>query len=278
MDVLIKNDEIEVTFSSMGLLLTDFDDSSPSLVLNRRSVRNRNGYINYGAVHSQKNITLTGVFLARDPYELEVIKDEINGLISNDEPFYITKMIPTREIYEYQNPGETTGFDLLEIPHTKYRYRYKVITENSIQYDFLGNHKGGLLTRFSISLITADIPYGLTEPTDESINHYIYYEGTAKCSQLEHPWSIKLVAGENQPGDFSVSIGGKVFTHRSVNEIKKGDTFILKGVETLYNGKNVNVRTNYVHFVLTPKNKGLNEFSTNFKGSYEILNKVEFYI
>ena len=278
MDALILKDGVETRLSSIGLLVTDFKDSSPSVVANRREVANRSGYIFNGAVHKSKQISVTGTFIVPSAYALEEKKDEINGLVSNDEPFYITKMIPTREIYEYQNPGETTGFDLLEIPHTKYRYRYKVITENSIQYDFLGNHKGGLLTRFSISLITADIPYGLTEPTDESINHYIYYEGTAKCSQLEHPWSIKLVAGENQPGDFSVSIGDKVFTHRSVNEIKKGDTFILKGVETLYNGKNVNARTNYAHFVLTPKNKGLNEFSTNFKGSYEILNKVEFYI
>ena len=104
MDALILKDGVETRLSSIGLLVTDFKDSSPSVVANRREVANRSGYIFNGAVHKSKQISVTGTFIVPSAYALEEKKDEINGLISNDEPFYITKMIPTQEVYAYELP------------------------------------------------------------------------------------------------------------------------------------------------------------------------------
>ena len=50
MDALITKDGVETRLSSIGLLVTDFQDSSPSVTTNKREVTNRSGYIFSGAV------------------------------------------------------------------------------------------------------------------------------------------------------------------------------------------------------------------------------------
>lgn len=278
MDVLIEREGyIRKSLSSLGILVHDFVDRSPSLEVTRRKIKNRTGYVFDKANHLEKHITITGSFTAKDIFMLESKKDEINGLISNDEPFYITKMLPTQEIYDFELPGQKAPFDLLNIPHSAYKYRYKVIMEEQIDYMFLGKSQQGLLMAVTINLVTADIPYGQTVPIDESFDTAIVYSGTAKCSQLEYPWTLKMTATENQSGNFSVTVGKNTLTHASTAQIKKDDIFLLKGIETLHNGTNVNVKTNYAYFILDVFQDRLVNFETTFVGNFEILNKIEFY-
>lgn len=278
MDALITKDGVETTLSSLGILVTDFQDSSPSLTTNKREVSNRSGYIFAGAVHKAKKITITGLFLASSAYNLEEKKDELNGLISNDEPFYITKMLPTsNSLYEYQTPGTSSNIDLLDIPHQAYKYRYEVNSESEIAYTFVGKTDAGLLMRFAVDLTTAELPFGETIPKSLTITTSIDYAGTAKCSQLEWPWIMKLMSNTTQSGDISVRVDDRTFIYHAVTPLANGDILLLKGVETTLNGSNVNDKTNYEHFILTPKSTKKITVTTNFKGTIQLLNFVELY-
>ena len=278
MDALILKDGVETRLSSIGLLVTDFKDSSPSVVANRREVANRSGYIFNGAVHKSKQISVTGTFIVPSAYALEEKKDEINGLISNDEPFYITKMIPTQELYAYELPGQKTkDIDLLNIPHQAYKYRYKVIVQNEIEYTFLGKTNAGLRMRFVMTLETAELPFGETLPKDVMVTTSIDYKGTAKCNQLEWPWAVKLVSNATQSGAINLKIGDITFTYQAVTPLASGDILLLKGVETTLNAFNVNDKTNYEHFILKPSTTKKITVTTNFKGTIQLLNFVELY-
>lgn len=278
MDALITKDGVETKLSSLGILVTDFQDSSPSVIANKREVTNRSGYIFAGAVHKAKKITISGLFLVNSAYDLEEKKDELNGLISNDEPFYITKMLPTSGLYGFELPGQKTAdFNLLAIPHQAYKYRYKVNSENEISYTFIGKTDAGLLNRFSVDLTTAELPFGETIPKTLSITNSIDYKGTAKCSQLEWPWVMKLTSNASQSGDISVKVGDRTFIYHAVTPLANGDILQLKGVETTLNGSNVNDKTNYEHFILTPSASKKIALTTNFKGTIQLLNFVELY-
>ena len=278
MDALITKDGVETKLSSLGILVTDFQDSSPSVSANKREIKNRSGYIFAGAVHKEKKITISGLFLVNSAYDLEEKKDELNGLISNDEPFYITKMLPTsNSLYEYQTPGTSSNIDLLDIPHQAYKYRYEVNSESEIAYTFVGKTDAGLLMRFTVDLTTAELPFGETIPKSLTVTTSIDYAGTAKCSQLEWPWVVKLTSNATQSGDISVKVDDRIFIYHAVTPLASGDILLLKGVETTLNGANVNDKTNYEHFILAPKPTKKITVTTNFKGTIQLLNFVELY-
>lgn len=278
MDALITKDGVETKLSSIGLLVTDFQDSSPSITTNKREVTNRSGYIFSGAVHKEKRIVISGTFVVPNAYALEEKKDQINGLISNDEPFYITKLLPTARLYDFELPGQTTSeLNLLTIPHQAYKYRYKIIVENEISYTFVGFSDAGLRMKFSFEGRTAELPFGETIPKSVTVSTAIDYAGTAKCSQLEWPWVMKLTAGQSQTGNFSLTVGDRTLTYQTQTALETGDILLLKGVETTLNGLNVNDKTNYEHFILEPTSTNKISIRTNFKGTIQLLNFVELY-
>lgn len=278
MDALIDKDGVKTTLSSIGILVTDFEDSAPTLKVNRKEVTNRSGYIFTGATHQVKKMTVTGRFLVPNTLALEEKKDEINGLISNDEPFYITKMLPTSDdLYRFELPGQATDLDLLAIPHVPYKYRYKVIVSGEIDYKFLGKTSAGLLMSLSINFETAELPFGETVPRNIVATTSISYAGTAKCSQLEWPWMVRLTANASQSGAISLMIGDRTFIYQAVTPLASGDVLLLKGIETTLNSFNVNDKTNFEHFILKPSASKSIQVSTNFKGTIELLNFVELY-
>lgn len=278
MDVLITKKEINLTFSSLGLLVNEFEDSSPSLSLNRMEINYRKGYIFSGAVHKDKNITVSGTFVVPSAGALEAKKDELNGLISDDKPFYLTKMIPTEDIYEFELPGERSDdLDYLSIPHEMYKYRYKVIVENPITYEFLGYSKAGLRMRFTIDCKTAELPYGETIPKNIDVVDSISYGGTAECSQLEWPWAVKMTATKDQANEIYLTVGDRTFAYQSETPISREDVLVITGIETTLNGINVNDKTNYEHFILTPSANKIIKLTTNFIGKIQLTNFVELY-
>ena len=278
MDALITKDGVETRLSSIGLLVTDFQDSSPSVTTNKREVTNRSGYIFSGAVHKEKRIVVSGTFVVPNAYALEEKKDEINGLISNDEPFYITKLLPTASLDDFELPGQKTSeLNLLTIPHHAYKYRYKIIVENELSYTFVGFSAAGIRMKFSFEGKTAELPFGETIPKTVLVSTSIDYAGTAKCSQLEWPWIVKLTANQSQDGSFFLKIGDRTFTYQTQTALENGDILLLKGVEVTLNGLNVNDKTNYEHFILVPANTNKIGIQTNFKGTIQLLNFVELY-
>ena len=279
-DLLFTKGNEEVRLSELGLQVNDVEATSPSLDVDFRTIKNRSGRISAGTQFIEKNINVTGTFYASGILLYEELLDQLNALLVDEDAYYITKMIPkNRDLYGYEEPSTTTGdINLLAIPHTPYKYRYKVFCEHGIEPSFLGSSAAGLLFRFSIYFTTAELPFGETDAKNITVTgSTIDYKGTAKNSQLEHPWILRMTADSIQPGTFTVKIQDRVFRHTSETSLAIGDIFLLKGIETTKNKKNVNAFTNYENFELQPTISKKNTFETTFKGKIELLNFKEFY-
>lgn len=274
-DLLIEKNNELFRLSDLGLDVKDIDDSSPSLDLGYRTVTNRSGRTRSNSRYGVKTIRVIGDFYTDNLFDYEELKDEINGKLVSTEPYYITKMLPIIEgLYEFELPGESTDdFDNIEIEYEEYKYRYYVVMVNHY-LDFRGRSNRGLLIDFELVFETEGLPFGETKPENLTVTNEINYKGTAKNSQLEHPWYVRLTATQNQQGDFYFTIGNRTFNHTSLTPIETGDVFELYGVETRLNGSNINEYTNYEHFILE---QGRNEIQTNFVGNIEIINYKEFY-
>ena len=278
MDLLITKGTTSVKLSDYGFYNINIDDSAPEISLDKRSVAGRNGTVFGGATFIAKTIKVTGRVAVANVQEFLSKKDDIYGLLLDDEPFYITKMYPTNsDFYNYQVPGQTAGdLDLVNQPHTAWHYRWKV-TASEPTFSFVGNSGQGLKYDFSVVFTTAEMPYGETEAKDITLSGGSFaYAGTAKLSQLEVPFVIEATSTGNQSG-FYLEIGDNRFTYSQTGDINTGDVFKITGIETTKNLANVNARTNYAYFVIKPSPTKKVSYKTNFNGTIKILNFKELY-
>lgn len=278
MDLLITKGTTSVKLSDYGFYNIDIDDSAPSISLDKRSVTGRNGTVFGGATFTAKTIKVTGRVAVATIQDFMAKKDDINGLLLDDEPFYITKMYPNNvDFYKYQAPGETTGdLDLVGQEHTAWHYRWKV-TASEPTFSFVGNSGQELKYDFSATFTTAEMPYGGTEAKDITLSGGNFaYAGTAKLSQLEVPFVVELTSTGGQ-SSFYLEIGNKRFTYTQSGNINAGAVFKITGIETTKDLVNVNAKTNYGYFVIEPTPTKTITYKTNFNGSIKILNFMELY-
>lgn len=278
MDLLITKGTTSVKLSDYSFYNINIDDSAPEISLDKRSVAGRNGTVFGGATFTAKVIKVTGRVAVANVQGFLSMKDDIFGLLLDDEPFYITKMYPDSiDFYDYQVPGQTAGdLDLVNQPHTAWHYRWKV-TASEPTFSFVGNSGQGLKYDFSVVFTTAEMPYGETEAKDITLSGGSFaYAGTAKLSQLEVPFVIEMTSTGNQSG-FYLEIGDNRFTYSQTGDINAGDVFKITGIETTKNLANVNARTNYAYFVIKPSPTKKVSYKTDFKGTIKILNFKELY-
>lgn len=286
MDLLIEKDGQSQKLSGLGLYNITVEDSSPAVELSRRTVKGRNGYIFDGLTYTEKKISVTARLSAGSMEDFLNKKDELTRWVLGDDSFYITKLYQNvNNIYDFQTPGQTTGdLNLAQLPHNNWKYRYNVVGDGQIEFDFIGNSEAGIKYNVSFSFVTAELPYGETIPRDLALSANSFpYNGTAPLSQLEVPFIVELTANADNT-DFFLEIDGRRFTYRHMETpLRSGQKLLLKGVETaIYQGPttqdlNVNNRTNYEYFVIRPKpNRSINWF-TNFKGTVKILGFKELY-
>ncbi|QYU58214.1 phage tail family protein [Weissella confusa] len=280
MDLLIENDFDKFQLSTLGVLVTDIVPDTPSIHSTRTSINFRNGKVWSGAVYDEKEITVTGYYYAFDEYADQEMKDKLNFIFATTKPYYIAPMFSVDGLYEFERPGESNGevYDEISQRQFEYKYRWHVILSDVIDYEFQGASTKGLLTKFTLNFVTADIPFGMSLPIDEVVTgqKQIIYTGTAAVSQLEWPFYFELVAGKNQSESFDIQLGKRTFKYNGVNSVKAGDVFEIRGTSFLLNGLSVNEYTNFEYFELNP---GVNQsFSTTFSGDITLKNKVNFYI
>lgn len=278
MDLLITKGTTSVKLSDYSFYNINIDDSAPEISLDKRSVAGRNGTVFGGATFTAKVIKATGRVAVANVQGFLSMKDDIFGLLLDDEPFYITKMYPNNaDFYDYQVPGQTAGdLDFVNQPHTAWHYRWKVTASEPI-FSFVGNSGQGLKYDFSVVFTTAEMPYGETEAKDITLSGGSFaYAGTAKLSQLEVPFVIEMTSTGNQSG-FYIEIGDCRFTYSQTGDINAGDVFKITGIETTKNLANVNARTNYAYFAIKPSPTKKVSYKTNFNGTIKILNFKELY-
>lgn len=278
-DLLITKNNRDTTLSSENIIVQDVDYSSTNLDVDRRSVKNRSGYIHAGTRYGSKIIKATGKIKVSSLQEYHQVKDKLNGMLVDADPYYITPILPLADdLYEFESPGESEGDIDLSENGFALGYRFKVVCENGFETNFLGKYSGRLLFSFYVEFITAELPFGQTIPRDFDISSKNFlYGGTAINSQLEYPWELKLVASQNQTGKFTINFDGIIYEYNSNVPINIGDTFIIGAIETIRNDINVTEYTNYQYFELRPLWGDLNSISTDFVGNIEILNYVEFF-
>lgn len=284
MDLLIEKDDQVRRLSELGLYNITVDDSSPAVDISTRTVKGRNGRIFDGLTYTEKTIEVKARLTVPTMEAFFDKKDELNRYVLGDDGFYITKMHPERDdLYDFELAGQTTGeLNLGTIPHRAWKYRYKVVNNGSVEYEFIGKSSAGLKYNVSFGFVTSELPYGETEPKYLTLSTNTFdYAGTAQLSQLEVPFVVELTATADNT-DFFVEIDGRRFTYRHAETpIRAGQKLLLRGIESvLVDGNretNINNRTNFEYFVIRPKfNKKIPWF-TNFRGSIKILGFKELY-
>lgn len=284
MDLLIEKDGQARRLSELGLYNITVDDSSPAVDISTRMVKGRNGRIFDGLTYTEKTIEVKARLTVPTMEAFFDKKDELNRYVLGDDGFYITKMHPeSDDLYEFELAGQTTGeLNLRTIPHRAWKYRYKVVNNGSVEYEFIGKSSAGLKYNISFGFVTAELPYGETVPKDITLSTNAFdYAGTATLSQLEVPFVIELTANAQQT-NFFLEIDGRRFTYNHAQTpIQSGDKLKLKGIETqLFTGStgdNVNNRTNFEYFVIKPKANKKIPWSSNFKGTIKIIGFKELY-
>lgn len=284
MDLLIEKDGQARRLSELGLYNIAVDDSSPAVDISTRTVKGRNGRIFDGLTYTEKTIEVKARLTVPTMEAFFDRKDELNRYVLGDDGFYITKMHPERDdLYEFELAGQTTGeLNLITIPHRTWKYRYKVVNNGSVEYEFIGKSSAGLKYNVSFGFVTSELPYGETVPKDITLStNTLDYAGTATLSQLEVPFVVELTANAQQT-NFFLEIDGRRFTYNHAQTpIQSGDKLKLKGIETqLFTGStwdNVNNRTNFEYFVIKPKANKKIPWSSNFKGTIKIIGFKELY-
>lgn len=204
MDLLIeKLDGSRYYLSQYKVLITEFEESAPSVTRNNMQLDQRNGNIDFGGWHTGKTIDITGYYRADDMDEEETLREKLYALLSNPDGYYITqlKTSPERAV---ERPGETSGnyYDkLTDYPSHK---RFLVYTE-APELELVGNVNGTLLYKLTAEFKTMKLPYGESVPHDLDVKPNVPYYGR------------NLLLNSDQ--QFTNSVGGFVKTPFNLNGI-----------------------------------------------------------
>ena len=168
MDLLVeKLDGSRYYLSQYKVLITEFEESAPSVTRNSKQLDQRNGNIDFGGWHTDKTINITGYYRADDMDEEETLREKLYALLSDPDGYYITQLKTTPSV-AMERPGETSGgyYDKLsDYPSHK---RFLVYTE-APEMELVGNVNGTLLYKLSVEFKTIKLPYGETPVKDVAI-------------------------------------------------------------------------------------------------------------
>ena len=169
MDLLVeKLDGSRYYLSQYKVLITDFEESAPSVTRNSKQLDQRNGNIDFGGWHTDKTINITGYYRADDIDEEETLREKLYALLSDPDGYYITQLKATPNT-AMERPGETSGgyYDKLsDYPSHK---RFLVYTE-APEMELVGNVNGTLLYKLTAEFKTMKLPYGETPAVDVAID------------------------------------------------------------------------------------------------------------
>ena len=176
MDLLVeKLDGSRYYLSQYKVLITEFEESAPSVTRNSKQLDQRNGNIDFGGWHTDKTINITGYYRADDIDEEETLREKLYALLSDPDGYYITQLKTTPSV-AMERPGETSGgyYDKLkDYPSHK---RFLVYTE-APEMELVGNVNGTLLYKLTAEFKTMKLPYGESVPRDLDVKPNVPYIG-----------------------------------------------------------------------------------------------------
>lgn len=265
MDLLVeKLDGSRYYLNQYKVLVTDFEESAPSVTRNNMQLDQRNGNIDFGGWHKDKTIDITGYYRADDMDEEEVLREKLYALLSNPDGYYITQLKTSPEA-SVERPGETSGnyYDKLkDYPSHK---RFLVYTE-APEMELVGNVNGTLLYKLTAEFKTLKLPYGETPLADIDVSNNVPYRGTVPCNQLEQHFAIELTA-KGSASSLSFKIYDTELTYSG--GVASGDVFLFTGFSYTKNGLSIVSKTNKAYFILQPDKP--NRITCNVPGAVRIL-------
>jgi len=176
MDLLIeKLDGSRYYLSQYKVLITDFEESAPSVTRNSKQLDQRNGNIDFGGWHTDKTINITGYYRADDIDDEEMLREKLYALLSDPNGYYITQLKTTPSM-AMERPGETSGDYYDKLSNYPSHKRFLVYTE-APELELVGNVNGALLYKLTAEFKTMKLPYGESVPRDLDVKPNVPYYG-----------------------------------------------------------------------------------------------------
>lgn len=275
MDLLITNKDTSIKLSDKGIITTDFDESSPSITTNSKTFAGRNGKLNFGSDYSEKKLNYSGILKTYGLDDYEEKKNWLYSVLASKEPYYVQMIYSDNGLYDYEVPGSGRGNVYSPPNGFKSNKRFKVLLDETLQSEFIGRVGDDLIFKISAKFVTAELPFGESEPTTKTVTNSIPYQGTTAASQLEVPFYIQLTAGETA-NSVSLTVGNKTWTY--TGDVAIGDVFQIGGMYNMKNHISINNDTNLEYFVLEPSFDGVVSVSSSIEATIEIHDYKELYL
>ena len=265
MDLLVeKLDGSRYYLSQYKVLITDFEESAPSVTRNSMQLDQRNGNIDFGGWHTDKTINITGYYRADDIDEEEALREKLYALLSNPEGYYITQL-KTMPKVAMERPGVTSGGYYDKLNNYPSHKRFLVYTE-APEMELVGNVGGTLLYKLTAEFKTIKLPYGETLPNDIDVVRNAPYKGSVPCNQLEQGFTVQFTA-TGSASSLSFKIDDTELKYSGA--VVSGDVFIFNGFSYTKNKLSIVNKTNKAYFVLQPDKP--NRITCNVPGTVRIL-------
>lgn len=169
MDLLVeKLDGSRYYLSQYKVLITEFEESAPTVARNNMQLDQRNGNIDFGGWHKDKTINITGYYRADDMDDEEALREKLYALLSDPNGYYITQLKASPSV-AMERPGETSGGYYDKLSNYPSHKRFLVYTE-SPELELVGNVDGTLLYKLTAEFKTMKLPYGETPALDIAID------------------------------------------------------------------------------------------------------------
>lgn len=278
MDVEItKADGTKTKLSEIGVEVRDFIVSSIELRPIYSSIEGRSGHVSMGADYGARTITVPFYFKAGDLHGVALSRDELFGLVTDTEPFFVREMRRLKEhpgficddpsddrvykVNDYDNlfvGGKrykvrlASSFDIEQI----YRYGFGELVFETTDLPFaesIGTTAD--IDREGINAVQARWGFGMGLISDDESLRYthsttafrIYNAGNVEVNPFEHDLKISI-EGVSNGYELENLTTGDVF---KVTESMSGN-LVINGATVTNNGLQAFRKTNRRYITLAP--------------------------
>lgn len=278
MDVEItKMDGTKTKLSEIGVEVRDFIVSSIEMRPIYSMIEGRSGHVNMGADYGARTITVPLYFKAGDLHGVALSRDELFGLVTEAEPFYVREMRRLKEhpgficddpsdervykVNDYDNlfvGGKrykvrlASSFDIEQV----YRYGFGELVFETTDLPFaesIGTTAD--IDREGINAVQARWGYGMGLTSDDESLRYthsttafkIYNAGNVAVNPFEHDLKI-MIEGVSSGYELENLTTGDVF---KITESMSGN-LVIDGATVTNNGLQAFRKTNRRYITLAP--------------------------
>ena len=207
MDVeIVKSNGRKFRLSDYGVV-QDFVVNSIDRSVTRESVDGRKGSVDYGTNIGDRSISVPMIFKARDLHDYAHLRDELFGILDDDEPFYIREMRRKDYLqYEFVDFGQSpTWSNGVENEYVNGK-QYKVRMDSNISPEQWDDKPNGDIT---IEFVTSGLPFAESIYTTLEL-HNSGYSATAEKYGLVDNIDDEKVKYRFTESNFTVYNAGNV--------------------------------------------------------------------